>query len=206
MKKRIVVGIGQAGIDILDNIARDLSIPTAAVDLDRYSLHSSKADHTVFVRETSDDYGRDRRLEIDSEIDLRSLDRLEGLIDDYDVVYIISALGGRAGGVILPAVAKKGVDMGKIVFGKLIIPFEEEKDKREIAEVYLAEIEDFFTEVDIYDNNEYIEKAEGEITLDSVYSLDSIFEEINRDILREIQRDVAYDKEERYEKMAGDRI
>ncbi len=199
VKNRLVIGIGHAGIDILENIDRDLSIPTLAVDLDRYALHSSNADHTVFVKEDSDDYGRDSRLEIDREIDLRSINHIEDIIRKYDTIYIISALGGRAGGVILPAVAKKAIDLGKRVFGKLIIPFEEEEGKREIAEVYLREIEDFFTEVDIYDNNKYIENAGEEVTLDSVYSLDSLFQEINRDILRELQRDIAYDKDERYE-------
>ncbi|MDY6771530.1 MAG: hypothetical protein SV186_06290 [Candidatus Nanohaloarchaea archaeon] len=193
--RRLVIGIGQAGIDVIDNISRDISnsVDTAAIDLDKYALHSSGAQHTILVRDTGVDVGKSRGLRIDQEVDLNTMEEIESVLEPYDVVYLVGALGGRAGGVILPAVAKKAKEMGKIVRGKIILPFQEEKSKREIAEVYLEEVKPLFTDVDVYDNHEYMKQSEGEIGIDSLYSLHSIFEEINRDISREIQRDIAYE-------------
>ncbi|MDY6777080.1 MAG: hypothetical protein SVU32_00315 [Candidatus Nanohaloarchaea archaeon] len=189
--ERLLIGIGQAGIDIVENISRDISLETAAIDLDRYSLHAADVDHSVFVKETEalDASG----LNIDHEIDINSIEHVKELIEPYDGLYIISALGGRAGGVIVPAVAKTALEMGLQVHGKIILPFEEEESKRQIAELYLDNIRDLFTTLDIYDNHEYVEKADEEVTLDSLYSLHSIFEEINRDIKREIQQDILYE-------------
>lgn len=192
--RRLVIGVGQAGIDIIDNISRDLSsVETAAMDLDKYALHASGAEHTVLVRDTGTNVGKSRGLRIDQEVSLNTMEEIAEVVEPYDVVYIIGALGGRAGGVILPAVAKTAREQGKIVRGKIILPFEEQQSKREIAEVYLDEVRDLFTRLDVYDNNEYLEQAEGRVEMDSLYSLQSIFEEINRDISREIQRDIVYE-------------
>lgn len=192
--RRLVVGVGQCGIDIIDNISQDLqSVDTAAMDLDKYALHAAGADHTVLVRDAGNDIGQSRGLRIDQEVSLNAMEEIGTVVEPYDVVYVIGALGGRAGGVIVPAVAKKAKEQGKIVRGKIILPFEEEQSRREIAEVYLDEVRPLFTRVDVYDNNEYLKQAEGEVSMDSLYSLHSIFEEINRDISREIQRDIVYE-------------
>ncbi len=191
--KVLLIGIGQAGIDIMDNISEDLSIPTLAIDLDKYALHSSDADHTIYVKESHIEDTAE--LSIHSHVHIDAMDELRPILQPYDVIYIVGALGGRAGGVIIPAVAKEARDMGKKIRGKIIMPFRVEESKREIAEVYVDHVKELFTDVDIYDNHEYIDNADQEITLDSVYSLNSIFEEINRDILREIQRDIVYEQQ-----------
>lgn len=191
--KRLLLGIGQCGIDIVENISPELSMDTAVVDLDKYALHSSGADQKIYVCET-DNTAQGEDLGIDYEVDIKSLEDIRRVIEPYTIVYIISALGGRAGGVILPAVAKMAQEQGKQVRGKLILPFQEEEAKREIAELYLDDVKELFADVDVYDNHEYISRAEGEVTMDSIYSVHSIFDEINRDILREIQRDVLYEE------------
>jgi cell division GTPase FtsZ len=193
---RLLIGIGQCGADILENISRDLSVPTAAIDLDKYTLHACNADSCILVREGDEgNIGGSEGLGIDFETNMQSMEEIERLMRPYDVIYIMAALGGRAGGVVLPAVAKKAQNLGKNVRGKIVLPFEDEKNRRQIAELYLEEIRPLFTDIDVYDNHEYVENADGEVTLDSLYHINSIFEEINRDILREIQRDIVYEDE-----------
>lgn len=192
--RRLVVGIGQCGLDILDNLERELHIDTVAVDHDKYALHASKADDAVLVME-KEGMADSAGLRIDHELSLDSMHHIEEMVAPYDVVYIIAALGGRAGGVILPAVAKTALKKGKEVKGKIILPFEEEESKRKIAEMYLDSVRDVFTDLDVYDNNEYINQAGDTVTLDSIHSLNSIFEEINRDIVREIQSDMVYEQQ-----------
>lgn len=191
--RRLLIGIGQCGLDVVDNIKHQLSISTAAIDHDKYALHASDADRKILVLEENAVTKTDG-LRIDHEVSLESLSEIQRLISSYDRIYIVAALGGRAGGVILPAVVKTAVKLNKQVDGKLILPFEQEESKREIAEMYLDSIRDLFHTLDVYDNNQYVEKADDEITLDSIYSLNSIFEEINRDIRREIQRDIIYEE------------
>lgn len=194
MVDRLLLGIGQAGIDIVDNVSRDLSLPTAAVDLDKYALHASDAERTIYVKEAGGGVVGEG-FKIDHQIDLDSIEQLKNLLEPFDVIYVISALGGRAGGVLLPAVVKLALKMGKRVNGKIILPFETEESRRRIAELYLDTIRDLFTELDVYDNHEYVRQADGDIDLDSIHSLQSIFEEVNRDISREIQSDIVYAQE-----------
>lgn len=191
--RRLLIGIGQCGLDVVDNIQHELKIGTAAIDHDKYALHASGADQKILVSEDNTVTQTDG-LRIDHEVSLEALSEIQRLISSYDRIYIVAALGGRAGGVILPAVVKMAVKLNKQVDGKIILPFEQEESKREIAEMYLDSIRDLFHDLDVYDNNQYVEQADEEITLDSIYSLNSIFEEINRDIRREIQRDIIYEE------------
>ncbi|MCJ7429271.1 MAG: hypothetical protein MUP66_02670 [Candidatus Nanohaloarchaeota archaeon QJJ-5] len=194
MVERLLLGIGQCGIDIVDNVSRDLSLPTAAVDLDKYALHASDAERTVYVKESGGGVVGEG-FKIDHQIDLDSIEQLKDMLEPFDVVYVISALGGRAGGVLMPAVVKLALKMGKRVNGKIILPFETEESRRRIAELYLDTVRELFTEIDVYDNHEYVQQADGDIDMDSIHSLQSIFEEVNRDILREIQSDIVYRRE-----------
>ena len=199
--KRLLVGVGHAGIDIVENISDELGLPTMAVDLDRYCVHQAHADYSVFVNEGK--VKDSSNLRIDNEFHIDNINDIQEIFEKYDVVYLISALGGRAGGVVFPAIAKEAIRLGKRVKPKVILPFEIESTRREIAEIFLENIEELFDEIDVYDNNEYVKKAEREVTLDSIYSINSLFEEINRDVLREIQKDLMDEETGRRKRSPG---
>ena len=190
--KRLLVGVGHAGIDIVENISDELGLPTMAVDLDRYCVHQAHADYSIFVNEGKVEDSS--KLRIDNEFHIDNIEDIQEIFSRYDMIYLISALGGRAGGVIFPALAKEAIRLGKKVKPKVILPFEIESTRREIAEIFLENLEELFEQIDVYDNNEYVKHSDKEVSLDSIYSINSLFEEINRDILREIQKDLIHEE------------
>lgn len=192
----LIVGTGRAGMNAVHHIQSNTRLDTACFDTDADALNECTADTVVLVKEKSLVNYVDRGFEIDSEITLKEIEKIEHMLSPYKRVYIVGALGGTSGTVILPAVAKQAYDLDKTLIGNLIIPFRIENRRRKIAEFYLEEIREFFTEVNLYDNSEYADQFE-ETNLDNVTSLQKIFNAVNEDILRSIQENELYATEHR---------
>jgi cell division GTPase FtsZ len=191
----LIVGTGRAGMNAVHHIQGETELDTACFDTDAEACDECVADTVVLVKEKNLVNYVDRGFEIDSEITLKEIEKIEHMFSPYKRVYVVGALGGTSGTVILPAVAKQAHDLRKDLVGELIMPFQIENRRRKIAEFYLDEIREFFTEVEVYDNSEYADRFE-DTELEKVASLQKVFDAVNEDILRSIQEHELYEQEE----------
>ncbi len=184
----VIIGVGRAGMNAAEFLRKHVNIDTVGMDTDPHACHDCQLQRTILVKEASLVKYVDRGFKIDSEVALHELEKIEHVLEPYKRVYLVGALGGSTGTTLLPAVAKEAYDMRKTLIGNLIFPFKIEERRRKIAEFYIQEIEEFFTEINRYDNAEYAERFESS-DLKRLTSLKKIFDEVNEDILREIQKD-----------------
>lgn len=121
-----VVGVGGAGINVLNTLAWNDGVRTIAVDTDEYFLALSRHEDQIDIglpelegrgARGSVDLGRSAALAHEGEI----LDALEG-----DIILLIAGLGRGTGTGATPVVASLAHQRGLAVLAFLVWPFEKE--------------------------------------------------------------------------------
>ncbi len=128
-----IFGIGTAGINILEEIAKSAlpGVALAAINTDARSLATSSATEkisleTKFARGAGPS-GDPKRSRATAE---EHLPKLKQACEGMDVVFIVSGLGGGAGTGISPVLAQAARESGALVLAFVAMPFDCEGNRR----------------------------------------------------------------------------
>jgi len=135
-----IVGVGGAGINILNNlnIKSNMATELWAINTDSKSLVRSKISNKIQLSNDGKGMGGDS---IKGWLVAKQADKLVGLVKDTDAVILLSGLGGGTGSGVTPVIAKLAKKFGIKVFAIATMPFKHEGlSRRKKAEITLGEL------------------------------------------------------------------
>lgn len=135
-----VVGVGGAGINVLDRIVLDGldKADLIAINTDVQSLASSVAAHKVQLgRTVTRGLGAGGDPEVGYNAAFESADELRQALADARMIFVCSGLGGGTGSGAAPAVAQVARESGSLVISFATLPFAFE-GKRRLAQAQEA--------------------------------------------------------------------
>jgi cell division protein FtsZ len=128
-----IFGVGTAGINILEELARAAipGIALAAVNTDSKSLAASSATEKIALETKptrgAGPNGDPKRSRAAAE---ENLPKLKQACEGVDVVFLVAGLGGGAGTGISPVLAQAARESGALVLAFVAMPFECEGNRR----------------------------------------------------------------------------
>jgi cell division GTPase FtsZ len=163
-----IIGTGGAGKNILERVKASLNLTgdLIHVNTDLNSIEASSIEKSFFLERIDKDYV------------LRMVD-----ISSYDVIFLVSGLGGSAGNTVAPIIAEKAREAGKKVVAVVTTPFNFEGDlKRQKTTLALSQLTSTCDIVVTLSNPDFL-KAAGN---DKPFS--NIFDEINGLVVKIMQK------------------
>ena len=140
-----LIGIGNAGVNIVDRIAMRGSLPleTVALNSDLHSLNGSVAEKKIALGPlTTHGLGAGGDPERGLEAARESLADLREAVDGADVVFLCAGLGGGTGSPTAPVLAEIARRNGSLVVAVVTTPFQFEGRRRsQQAQEALRELE-----------------------------------------------------------------
>src|SRR6185312_6325783 len=128
-----IFGIGTAGINILEQIARAAlpGVTLAAINTDAKSLVASCATEKIALEaKPTRGAGPSGDPKCSRTVAEENLPRLKQACEGVDVVFILAGLGGGAGTGISPVLAQAARESGALVMAFVAMPFDCEGNRR----------------------------------------------------------------------------
>ena len=157
--KIILIGLGGASGNILNNIAEDSpnDFNFLYINTDKKSIEDSQIENKLHVN-----------VKEGEEIDNSFKDITESILNqvkENDKVFVIAGLGGVTGSALLSHLGKLLKDNNYSSVGIVTKPFNYEgKARMEIADKSLEEAKFFYDKIEIFDNQSMFQYAEKETT------------------------------------------
>ncbi|QWB95280.1 cell division protein FtsZ [Mycoplasmatota bacterium] len=134
-----VIGVGGGGGNainrMIDNDVKGVSF--VAVNTDAQVLKVSKADTRVQIgKYLTRGLGAGAKADVGKEAALESIDEIEEMLKDADMVFITAGMGGGTGTGAAPIIAQKAKELGCLTIGIVTKPFSFEGPARMQAAVY----------------------------------------------------------------------
>jgi cell division protein FtsZ len=134
-----VIGVGGGGGNainrMIDNDVKGVSF--VAVNTDAQVLKVSKADTRVQIgKYLTRGLGAGAKADVGKEAALESIDEIEEMLKDADMVFITAGMGGGTGTGAAPVIAQKAKELGCLTIGIVTKPFAFEGPARMQAAVY----------------------------------------------------------------------
>lgn len=154
-----VVGVGGAGNNVVSAIyERDLhGIETVAVNTDVKGLGKTLADVKVLLSKDGESSASES-IEDAEEAAEKARDHLRDALSS-DIVFVIAGLGGSTGTGAGPVVTHIAKEMGAVVIGIALLPFEAE-NRSAIAQIGLTRLKEEADTMIVVDNNSLLQHAE----------------------------------------------
>ncbi|MFU8793722.1 MAG: cell division protein FtsZ [Acholeplasmataceae bacterium] len=134
-----VLGVGGGGGNAVNRmIENDVKgVVFVAVNTDAQVLKVSKADTRVQIgKHLTRGLGAGAKSEVGRKAAIESLDEIEEVLKDADMVFITAGMGGGTGTGAAPVIAKKAKEMGCLTIGIVTKPFAFEGPARMQAAIY----------------------------------------------------------------------
>jgi cell division protein FtsZ len=134
-----VIGVGGGGGNAINRmIENDVKgVVFVAMNTDAQVLKVSKAETRVQLgKYLTRGLGAGAKAEVGKEAALESIDEIEDVLKDADMVFITAGMGGGTGTGAAPIIAKKAKDMGCLTIGIVTKPFAFEGPARMQAAIY----------------------------------------------------------------------
>ena len=154
--KIIVVGVGGAGNNCINRIHRVgiHGVTTVAVNTDKQHLDIIEADKKILI---GDDITRGLGAGGDPEIGRRAAEesahKLQSILKNADLVYVVCGEGGGTGTGAAPVVARIAKRNSSIVVGMVSFPFKTEKSRIEKARKGIIELKNIADTVIVLEND-----------------------------------------------------
>lgn len=133
-----VLGIGGSGTNAVNRMSElgIRGVEFIAINTDAQALHNNQADKKVHIGKTiTKGLGSGMNPELGRQAAEESVEELEEVIDNADMVFITCGLGGGTGSGAAPVVAELAKNKGILTVGVVTKPFTFEGSKRkEVAE------------------------------------------------------------------------
>ncbi|QDQ42642.1 FtsZ/tubulin family protein [Methylacidiphilum kamchatkense] len=161
MTKNVVVGIGGAGINLLDEwiLAEEPRGHFYALDADFSSVEASLAERRILLgKEATKGLGSCGDLELASKIFEEEEPRIEQMLEDCEHLLVLSGLGGAMGSAGLRFFSRKASERVKTLSAIAFLPFHSEAFlRRDTARKTVQELLEFPHQFIFFSN----EKAKG---------------------------------------------
>lgn len=134
-----VIGVGGGGGNAINRmIENDVKgVIFVAMNTDAQVLKVSKAETRVQLgKYLTRGLGAGAKSEVGKEAALESIDEIEDVLKDADMVFITAGMGGGTGTGAAPVIAKKAKEMGCLTIGIVTKPFSFEGPARMQAAIY----------------------------------------------------------------------
>lgn len=134
-----VIGVGGGGGNAINRmIENDVKgVVFVAMNTDAQVLKVSKAETRVQLgKYLTRGLGAGAKSEVGKEAALESIDEIEDVLKDADMVFITAGMGGGTGTGAAPIIAKKAKEMGCLTIGIVTKPFAFEGPARMQAAIY----------------------------------------------------------------------
>ena len=162
--KAILIGLGGASGNILNNIADDSpnDFKCLYINTDKESIEESLIDNKLHL-----DITKDKTIDNSfNEITNKILNH----INENDKVFVIAGLGGVTGSTLLSNLGKLLKDNNCLSIGIVTKPFNfEGKVRMEIANKSLEKAKPFYNKIEIFDNKSMFQYAEKETTFTQAF-------------------------------------
>ena len=157
--KVILIGLGGASGNILNNIAEDSpnDFNLLYINTDKKSIEDSQIEKKLYIDVKDDADIKDSFNDI--------TDSILNHVKENDKVFVIAGLGGVTGSALLSHLGKLLKDNNYSSVGIVTMPFNYEgKARMEIADKSLEEAKPFYDKIEIFDNQSMFQYAEKETT------------------------------------------
>jgi len=176
-----VVGCGGAGSNIVNAIYWNCpGVHTVAVNTDSKSLERVNAHRKIRIGAVADEKSCGLP-EVGERCAEESSLMLRESIEGYDIVFIVTGLGGGTGSGAAPVVARIAREENAVVFAIPILPFSIEADRRAIAMTALERLQEF-SNVTLPLDNEKLLTVGGALTLRTAFGI------IDQSVIRIIEK------------------
>jgi cell division protein FtsZ len=164
-----VIGLGNAGLAMLQRLAREDSAPAdlVAVHTDAKAVGASPAPRKIQIgRDVAKGLGAGGDVARGRASASESLTELRGECSGAEVVILCAGLGGGTGSGAAPVVAEQAKKAGALVIGLVTLPFAAEgSKKRELAEECLARLGRHCLAVICFENDRMVEISAADAPL-----------------------------------------
>jgi cell division protein FtsZ len=141
-----VLGIGGSGTNAVNRMTQlgIRGVEFIAINTDAQALHNNQADRKVHIgKSATKGLGSGMNPELGRQAAEESVEELEEVIDNADMVFITCGLGGGTGSGAAPIVAELAKNKGILTVGVVTKPFTFEGSKRkEVAETAYDNLKD----------------------------------------------------------------
>ncbi len=154
--KICVVGCGGGGSNSVHRINRVglEGVETMVINTDRFHLSRVNAQKRLLIGDyATNGYGTGGDSAIGEKVAYDSLDKIESLVRDYDIVFVTAGMGGGTGTGVAPVVAEAARKHGAISVALVTIPFDIEKGRSRVAIEGIAKLRERAHSTIILDNN-----------------------------------------------------
>ena len=158
MPRICVVGCGGGGSNSVHRLRRVglEGVDTIALNTDKFHLAGINADQRLLIGDQSG-YGTGGDPVLGEKMAYASLDKIDALVRDYDIVFITAGMGGGTGTGSAPVVAETARKHGAIVVALVTLPFDIEKSRLKTALMGIAKLKERAHSTIILDNNKLID-------------------------------------------------
>ena len=164
-----VIGLGNAGLAMLQRLAREDGAPAdlVAVHTDAKAVAASPAPHKIQIgRDVAKGLGAGGDAARGRASASESLTELRAECGGAEVVVLCAGLGGGTGSGAAPVVAEQAKKAGALVIGLVTLPFAAEgSKKRELAEECLARLGRHCLAVICFENDRMVEVSANDAPL-----------------------------------------
>ena len=155
--KICVVGVGGAGLNVLDRISLDRMLDATVVAMHtdvRVLTHSMSAAKIQLGADIMRGIGSGGDPELGREAAVASREKIRSMIEGHNMIFICCGLGGGTGSGAAPVVARLAKETGALVFVFATTPFVFEGRRRLVqAESSMAELQKHVDALILFENN-----------------------------------------------------
>ena len=153
-----VIGCGGGGSNSVHRLRRVglEGVDTIALNTDKFHLAGINADQRLLIGDQAG-YGTGGDPVLGEKLAYASIDKIEALVRNYDIVFITAGMGGGTGTGSAPVVAETARKHGAIVVALVTLPFDIEKSRLRTALMGIAKLKERAHSTIILDNNKLID-------------------------------------------------
>ncbi len=154
-----VVGCGGGGSNSVHRLRRvglD-GVDTIAINTDKFHLARIDAGKRLLIGDHSSGFGTGGDPALGEKMAYSSVDKIDAMVRDYDIVFITAGMGGGTGTGTAPVVAETARKHGAIVVSLVTIPFDIERSRLRTALMGIAKLKERAHSTIILDNNRLLE-------------------------------------------------
>ena len=178
-----VLGIGGAGCSILSRLNRG-SLPKiefVVLNTDRGSLETCGVEKKLQLGgSVTSGWGTGGDPEMGRQIALEEKDRVKEILDQTDLVFLVSGLGKGTGTGASPIIAQLAKEMGSLTIGFVVLPFYFEGEKRvDVGKRGLQELEKTLDALMVIPNDVLLKNAPEDPSLrEGFRKIDGILDQV----------------------------
>lgn len=170
----IIVGIGGAGISILNNIlsSETWHFSTLALDIDKNDLAQSLSKNKILLPNLLGSIANDSPFPPIAQLGvLEKREEIKAVLQSADRIFLIAGMGGSCGTGAVVEIAKITSEIGVPTTIITTTPFHfEGKNRQELAKNRISDLRKISKNVVVVHNEDTKNKLEGKVTFASAFS------------------------------------